>query len=125
MLDPTKSAATEAGSNPEATPAQGTHATSYGLADVLFPAVPPKPKGARLVLGVIGTSEIASEELQPPSPEPAPLACEEGMENGAGTALPEVARATDHTRTHPVPPPKRRGNKAVRNRSLLIAAGWT
>ena len=34
-------------------------------------------------------------------------------------------RPSGHNRMHNLPPQKRRGNKAVRNRSLLTAAGWT
>ncbi len=29
----------------------GAPRVSYGLADILFPATPPKPKGARLIRG--------------------------------------------------------------------------
>jgi hypothetical protein len=128
MSDDMNTTATQSGgeiSEPYAVPVQ--HATSYGLADVLFPASPPKPKGARLVLGVIGMSDGSTEEQEtaPRIAVTGPARDDVGASHPVEGIHATHPRPADHTRMHSVPPQKRRGNKAVRNRSLLVAAGLT
>ena len=125
MLGEIKSAATQLSSVSDTPCVLELHPTSYGLADVLFPAAPPAPRGARLVLGVVGMSESRDEDQEAIVSRGSENSATESSSSQPGSALSAVVRPSGHNRMHNLPPQKRRGNKAVRNRSLLTAAGWT
>jgi hypothetical protein len=125
MLGEIKSAATQLSSVSDTSSVLELHPTSYGLADVLFPAAPPAPQGARLVLGVVGMSESRDEDQEAIVSRGSENSATESSSSQPGSALSAVVRPSGHNRMHNLPPQKRRGNKAVRNRSLLTAAGWT
>ena len=124
MLGEIKSAATQLSSVSDTSSVLELHPTSYGLADVLFPAAPPAPRGARLVLGIVGISESTDEDQEAILSRGSEISATESSSSQPGSALSGVVRPSGHNRMH-LPPQKRRGNKALRNRSLLTAAGWT